>query len=211
MCRRRFHGVERQLERRRGETRIVVSSGSRTHEARSGPWLTEGTTNTTHANGIGREPDPARRTRISQAHPTRPPARTATESTTMDSNVQIVSHVCTVCADVQLAAASITNRGVHVHTRAPVILAWRVLRGARRHTSGKGGAIQSHTRGKGGGPRLRGGRRHSHGKGGTQPHPRERWGTSTEGRDATPKAKAMGEVGDLDESTALTWQLTGFA
>jgi hypothetical protein len=168
--------VERQLERRRGETRIVVSSGSRTHEARSGPWLTEGTTNTTHANGIGREPDPARRTRISQAHPTRPPARTATESTTMDSNVQIVSHVCTVCAEVQLAAASSTNRGVHVHTRAPVILAWRVLRGARRHTSGKGGA---------------------------KPHPRERWGTSTT-RGETPHpwerwhtATPKGTVGDL--------------
>ena len=51
----------------------------------------------------------------------------------MDSNVQIVSHVCTVCADVQLAAASSTNRGVHVHTRAPVILAWRVLRGETPH------------------------------------------------------------------------------
>ena len=128
----------------------------------------------------------------------------------MDSNVQIVSHVCTVCAEVQLAAASSTNRGVHVHTRAPVILAWRVLRGARRHTSGKGGA-KPHPRERWGTSTTRGETphpSHTHGKGGTQPHPRERWGTSTEGRDATPKAKAMGEVGDLDESTALTWQLT---
>ena len=70
-----------------------------------------------------------------------------------------------------------------------------------------GKVAHSHTQGNGGGPLL-GGRRHTQGKGGTQPHPRERWGTSTEGRDATPKAKAMGEVGDLDESTALTWQLT---
>jgi hypothetical protein len=120
-------------------------------------------------------------TRISHAHPTRPPARTAMESTTMDSSVQIVSLVysmrrgpaamqglvllrvrtCNTRAPVILAWR-VLLRVCTCNTRAPVILAWRVLRGARRHTQGKGGA---------------------------KPHPRERWGTSTEGRDATPKGK----------------------
>ena len=162
--------------------------------------------NTTHTNGIGREPDPARRTRISQAHPTRPPARTATESTTMDSNVQIVSHVCTVCAEVQLAAASSTNRGVHVHTRAPVILAWRVLRGGDATPQGK--VAQSHTRGKGGGSRWRG----------ETPHPWERWRTATpKGRVAQSHTHGKGGGSRLRQTegeaahTALTRQLTGSA
>jgi hypothetical protein len=34
------HAVERRLERRRDYLRIAVSSGSRTPDARSGPWLT---------------------------------------------------------------------------------------------------------------------------------------------------------------------------
>ena len=94
----------------------------------------------------------------------------------------------------QLQAVQIGS--VHVHTRAPVILAWRVLRGETPHLrerwrkatpEGKVGDLDyeggdatpkakvahSHTQGNGGGPLLRG----------ETPHPRqrpwERWGTST--------------------------------
>ena len=114
--------------------------------------------------GSGR-PDPAQHTtdtRISHAHPTRPPARTAMESTTMDSSVQIVSLVYSMRRGPAAMQGLVLLRVRTCNTRAPVILAWRVLRGARRHTQGKGGA---------------------------KPHPRERWGTSIEGQDATPKGK----------------------
>ena len=73
----------------------------------------------------------------------------------MDSYVQIVSHVCTVCAEIQLAAASSTHR-VRPCTG-----------GEASHTKGK--VAQSHTQGKGGGPRLRG----------ETPHPRQRWRKAT--------------------------------
>ena len=53
----------------------------------------------------------------------------------------------------QLQAVQIGS--VHIHTHTPVILALCVLKGARPATP-KGKVAQSHTQGKGGGPRWRG-------------------------------------------------------
>ena len=168
--------------------------------------------------GSGR-PDPAQHTtdtRISHAHPTRPPARTAMESTTMDSSVQIVSLVYSMRRGPAAMQGLVLLRVRTCNTRAPVILAWRVLLRVRTCNTRAPVILAWRV--------LRGARRHTQGKGGAKPHPRERWGTSIEGRDATPKGKVaqshthgkgggprLRQTEGEAAHTALTRQLTGFA
>ena len=119
-----------------------------------------------------RIPPNTRQTRISHAHPTRPPARTAMESTTMDSSVQIVSLVYSMRRGPAAMQGLVLLRVRTCNTRAPVILAWRVLLRVRTCNTRAPVILAWRV--------LRGARRHTQGKGGAKPHPRERWGTSIE-------------------------------